>query len=111
MHPQALQLADRYLKQARYALRISMFFSTPSFRFRPLHCATLFGNELGWNARSEAPVVAKSVKNAADVTRIPLNISRLSLRHKRLFLRRIAVAKLMQVEYICVQPFIEMIVT
>lgn len=111
MHPQALQLADRHLKQARYALRMSRFFSTPSFRFRPLHCATLFGNELGWNARSEAPVVAKSVKNAADVTRIPLNISRLSLRHKRFFLRRIAVAELMQVEYICVQPFFEMIVT
>lgn len=66
-----------------------MFFSTPSFRFRPLHCATLFGNELGWNARSEAPasVVAKSVNNAADVTRIPLNISRLSLRHKIFFVR------------------------
>lgn len=71
-----------------------MFFSTPSFRFRPLHCATLFGNELGWNARSEALVVAKSVTNAADVMRIPLSISRLSLRHRRLFLRRIAVAEL-----------------
>lgn len=84
-----------------------MFFSTPSFRFRPLHCATLFGNELGWNARSEAPVVAKSVNNAADVTRIPLNISKT----QEIVFETNRSGRTDASEYICVQPFFEMIVT